>query len=351
MTNTFYWIAAALLLGILIMAHELGHFWFARWVGIKVMSFGIGFGPKLWSHTARNGITYVIRLLPLGGYCRYYGEDEAVDREGDAFYSQPVWKRALSTFAGPLMNFAAAILALFILYACLGMPTATLPSIGRVKPNSPASEAGLRPGDEFTLVNGEPVNTAEGVREAVMSVEPGGSVELTVSRGGEFVTVIVSPRQLTPESDAPQIGVSFEQAYTRYDVASSLKYSVMSTGYTISSMADFLRGLITGAQGAGGLIGPFGTIREVAGETEDSGVRGYLSMAALISINLGFINLLPIPGLDGSRLLFLLVEKIRRKRMDPNKEGIVHLVGLALLLLLMLPIYIKDIMSLFRLMG
>jgi regulator of sigma E protease len=329
------------------MVHELGHFWSARMVGIKVMSFGIGFGPKLWSHTAANGITYVLRLLPLGGYCRYYGEDEAVEHEGDAFYRQPVWKRALSTFAGPLMNFFAAILALFILYACLGLPSSVLLSIDRVEPNTPASEAGLMPGDEFTHVNGVPITSYEDVRAAIMNTADGGSVELTVDRNGAPVTAAVTPRIIDAEAATPQIGIRFKQGYTRLGVGESLKYSVINTGATIGSMADFLRSLITREQSAGGLVGPFGTMRMVADQTEIGGIREYLSMAALISINLGFFNLLPIPGLDGSRLLFLLIEKIRRKRMDPNKEGIVHLVGIALLMLLMLPIYIKDVMSLF----
>jgi regulator of sigma E protease len=329
------------------MVHELGHFWFARWVGIKVMSFGIGFGPKLWSHTAANGITYVLRLLPLGGYCRYYGEDETVEHESDAFYRQPVWKRALSTFAGPMMNFVSAILALFILYACLGLPSSVLLSIDRVEPNTPASEAGLMPGDEFTHVNGAPITSYEDVRAAIMNTTDGGSVELAVDRNGAAITATVTPRIIDVAATTPQIGIRFKQGYTRLGVDESLKYSVINTGATIGGMADFLRSLITREQSASGLVGPFGTIRMVADQTEIGGIREYLSMAALISINLGFFNLLPIPGLDGSRLLFLLIEKIRRKRMDPNKEGIVHLVGIALLLLLMLPVYIKDVMSLF----
>jgi regulator of sigma E protease len=335
------------------MAHELGHFWFARRLGIRVMSFGIGFGPKLWSHKARSGITYVLRVLPLGGYCRYYGEDEAV--EGDAgpeivdgaFYRQPVWKRALSTFAGPLMNMVVAVLALFTLYAFLGLPTAVLPVIERVEPNTPASEAGLLPGDEFTSVNGEAVTSSDSVRAVVMDTPSGGSVEIIVERGGVPVTVTVSPRPLDPQADSPQIGIRFKQAYTRMGIVDSMKYSVLSAGATVAGMADFLGGLVTRQQDAGGLVGPFGTIRMVAEQTELGGAREYLQMAALISVNLGFINMLPIPGLDGSRLLFLLIEKIRRKRMDPNKEGIVHLVGIALLMLLMLPVYIRDIMGLF----
>ncbi|GHU79521.1 zinc metalloprotease [Clostridia bacterium] len=346
MQNTFYWIAAALLLGVLIMVHELGHFWVARWCGIKVQSFGIGFGPKLWSRTGKDGVVYVLRLLPLGGYCRYYGEDETVDHEADAFYRQPIWKRALSTFAGPLMNLLTALAVLIVLYAGLGLPSAVLPSIERVEPNTPAAEAGLLPGDEFTSVNGIPVDTYEDVRSVILASN-GSPVELTVKRGGDALLVTVVPRIIDPAANSPQIGIRFSQAYSRLGIGESLKYSVLSVGATVSGMATFLKNIIVQRQGTEGLVGPIGTVRMVRDQTEIGGIREYLSMAALISINLGFFNLLPIPGLDGSRLLFLLIEKIRRKRMDPNKEGIVHLIGIALLLLLMLPVYINDVKSLF----
>ncbi|GHV26008.1 zinc metalloprotease [Clostridia bacterium] len=340
-----YWILAIVLLGVVILLHELGHFWSARKMGIKVMSFGMGFGPKLYSWTGKDGVLYVLRLLPLGGYCRYYGEDESVGDARDAFNNQPIYKRAISTAAGPLMNFLTAIVAFFILYSLLGIPT-VLTSIQSVVPNSPAEEAGMLTGDEIIYINNTPVSSVVDIQNAIAGSE-GLPLDLTVTRGGSTIPLTVVPRVIDEAARRAQIGIQFATGSVRFNPIQSIGYSFRMTGATVGAMFDFLKGLITRTQSTDDMVGPVGTLALVSEQTQAGGVSAYISMLAMISVNLGFFNLLPIPGLDGSRLLFLLIEKIRGKRSDPNKEGLIHLIGIALLLLLMLPVYIRDIIRLF----
>ena len=345
MSTVLTWASAIILLGIVIFVHELGHFYSARKAGIKVKSFGMGFGPKLFSWTGKDGVQYVLRLLPLGGYCRYYGEDETIENDEDAFYNQPVGKRALSTFAGPLMNFVTAVVAFFLFLAVFG-ELITVPVIGEVNAGQPAAESGLLVGDRFVRVNGAEVKNTADVSN-VISKSDGEPVELTIDRHGSLIGVVVVPEIIDPEAGRAMIGITYAFETQRHGVWDSAVSAVKMTGLSAMSIFDFLKGLVTRGQGAGDVVGPIGTIQVVAQETRVGGFRAYIAMLGIISVSLGFFNLLPIPGLDGSRLLFLLVEKIRGKRIDPNKEGMVHLIGIGLLLLLMIPVYIRDIVKLF----
>jgi regulator of sigma E protease len=340
-----YWVAAVVLLGILILVHELGHFGAGRLCGLKVKAFGMGFGPKLFSHTAKDGVEYVLRLLPLGGYCRFYGEDETVENEADALYRQPVWKRAVMTVAGPLMNFVIALAALFLLYAAIGVPV-TAPLVGSVTPGTPAAEAGLMEGDRFVALNGQTVDGYEMVQQAILD-NGAAPVTFTVRRGSAELPITILPRILDESLGRPQIGITFGWEMYRFSIGTSTRYAFVATGRAVTQMLDFLRKLVTRGEGTSDMAGPIGTIQIIKEQTQTDGLPAYLSMTAMLGINLGLFNLLPIPGLDGSRLLFLLVEAIRRKRIDPNKEGLVHLVGIALLLMLLLPVYIRDIVRLF----
>jgi regulator of sigma E protease len=326
------------------LVHELGHFWSARSVGIKVLSFGIGFGPKLFTWTGKDGVKYVIRLLPLGGYNRYFGEDSNEGDHKDAFHNQPVGKRAFSTFAGPFMNFVTAVVAFFLLFCAFGVPY-SVPEIGSMTAGYPAQEAGLLVGDKFVSVNGEEVRDVEHVSIAIRQSadEP---VELTIDRNGNLIDVVVVPR-MDADLGYARIWITYAQEAQRYGAWDSVKLAFQNTWLSIAGTFDFLRGLVTRGEGVNDVAGPIGTLQVVVNETQSGGLRSYIGLLAMISISLGFFNMLPIPGLDGSRLLFLLVEKIRGKRIDPNKEGMIHLIGIGLLLLLMLPIYIRDIVRLF----
>lgn len=357
MTGLFYWLMAFLLLSLLIVVHELGHFSAARLCGLRVVSFGIGFGPKLWSRMGKDGVQYSIRALPLGGYCRFYGEDEQVSAdspakagvrpftEKDALYRQPVWKRAVMIAAGPLMNFALAIVVILLVYTLVGLPVADA-FIDTVEPGTPAEAAGLLPGDRFLEINGIAVEGVETV-QAEIAKNPGAPVELVVQRGTESFTVQITPRY-DEEQGRALIGIYFGQKRVTIGFGEAIPYTFQSVGSMVNQIFIFLRGLITQGAGVNEMAGPIGAIAIVKEETQQNGLFAYLTMAASISVNLGLFNLLPIPGLDGSRLLFLALEAIRRKRIDPNKEGLVHLIGVGVLLLLMLPVYIRDILRLFQ---
>jgi len=330
----------------MILVHELGHFWAGRGCGLKVQSFGIGLGPKIASHKAKDGVTYVLRILPLGGYCRFYGEDESVDDEAFALYLQAKWKRAVMTVSGPLMNFAVAVLALFVLYAVIGV-FISIPTIRTVESGSPAEEAGLLAGDRFHEVNGIAIQNTSDIQQMIQA-SPDQPIELTIERNRAYQNITVVPRIMDEASTQPRIGISFASAKYRLSWGISAKYAFIDTGRLISVMVDFLRNLVTRGEGISDMAGPIGAVQVIKEETQTNGLPAYFSMGAFIGVNLGLFNLLPIPGLDGSRLLFLLVEAIRRKRMDPNREGLIHLIGIGLLLLLMLPVYVRDVAKLFQ---
>lgn len=358
MTGLFYWLTAILLLSLLIVVHELGHFYAARLCGLRVVSFGIGFGPKLWSRMGKDGVQYTVRALPLGGYCRFYGEDEQVSpdaeplrpgvppfTEKDALYRQPVWKRAVMIAAGPLMNFALAIVVILLVYTLVGLPVVQ-PFVGAVDPESPAAEAGLMPGDWFLEVNGTAVASTETVQTEIAQ-NTGVPVDLVMQRGTETFSVRITPR-FDEALGYARIGINFGQTRVTVGLGRAIPYTFQSVGNMVTQIFGFLRGLITSGAGVGDMAGPIGAIAIVKEETQANGLLAYLTMAASISVNLGLFNLLPIPGLDGSRLIFLGLEAVRRKRIDPNKEGLVHLIGVGVLLLLMLPVYIRDILRLFQ---
>lgn len=342
----FYWVVAALLLGVVIVLHELGHFWSARAVGIRVMAFGVGFGPKLCGWTGKDGVDYTIRLLPIGGYCKYYGEDDGKQDGSDSYFRQSPWKRAISVLFGPLMNLITAVVAFFVLFAIVGLPS-VVPTVAEILPNTPAEAAGLLTGDRFVNVNGTRIDNVETITNAIIG-SSGEQLIFTVERDGMNLIIPVTPVVIDLEQNKYQIGIYFGTAIKRLGVIDSAKYACVYVGETIKAMTGFLRDLVVRRQGTGDIVGPIGTVRMIREETQSGGIRSYINMLAMISVSLGFFNLLPIPGLDGSRLLFLLVEKIRGKRIDPNKEGLIHLIGIGVLLAAMLPIYIKDIVALFK---
>lgn len=340
-----YWILAIVMLGVLIFVHELGHFVSARAVGIRVMEFAMGFGPKLFSKKGKSGTTYSLRALPLGGFCAYYGEDEDLgENDMIAYNKQPVWKRFISVLAGPLMNFLVAVLILVLLFAAVGLPGAAIPQIGTLMQDMPAADAGLLPGDTFVEVNGTQVTDVTQMSGLIDGLE-GGTAEIVVDRKGELLRFEMTPRW-NAEEERSLIGIYFANETVRLGFGESVKYAFLETGGMVKAMVDFLGNLIFRGEGVNDIAGPVGTLNLIQEQTQTGGLRSYLSLAAMISVNLGFFNLLPIPGLDGSRLIFLLLEAIRRRPMDPNKEGMVHLAGFVLLMGLMVVVLFKDIRQL-----
>lgn len=328
-------IASILVFGVLVIAHEAGHFAAAKAVGIRVNEFSVGFGTRL-AHVKRGETEYSLRLLPLGGYVKMEGEDGRSD-DRNSFTAKPVWARALTIFSGPLMNLVLAGLLLSIVTFYLGVPQPE-PVIGVLESGGPAATAGLKTGDRVLSIDGLPIrNWTEMVK--YINSHPDQAIRLTVIRNGEKHVILVTPK-LDPERKVGIIGIG--PVYKKYQVLSSIGEGFRQTAIFISTMVGSLIMMIT-RKIAPDVVGPVGIVTMV-GEAARVGILNLIFFAAIISINLGIINLLPIPALDGSRLVFLLVEAVRGKPIDPEKEGFVHFVGFALLMILMAVIIWKDLL-------
>lgn len=342
LTNLLYIIAAILLLCVLIVVHELGHFIAGRLCGIGVVEFSVGFGPKLigWH---RKDTDYSIRAIPLGGFCKFVGEDED-NTAPNAMNNMPVWKRFLTVAAGPAMNVLFAYLAAVVML-CLFYGTVA-PSVDTIVEGMPAYEAQLQQGDVITAANGSEISyDTEGtnvLREIIQSSE---SVDLTVQRGDETLNLSLVPNLVTDEATGEtvkQIGVTFK--FINYNLATAIPGAGRLLKDMSTMMLDFLKNLIFHGEGAEDMAGPVGTVAVVSQYLAlDPSQLVYF--AVVISLNLGIMNLIPFPGLDGSRLVFLAVEAIRRKPVPPEKEGMVHAIGLVLLLALSVVLLWHDIQT------
>ena len=336
-----YVLLALLLLGVLITAHEAGHFLAARLCGIEVEEFSMGMGPKLLQRRSGRGTLITLRLLPIGGYCQFYGEDrEEGDRRG--FNNQPIWKRAVTVASGPLMNFVVAFLVIVLYMSAMGL-TSIVPRVAEVEEN--AALAGLRVGDELITVNGAPIETTADVTGAI-SASGGAPVTLGIERGGETLELTIAPFY-DEEAGRYRVGFTFAQDRIRVSLLESIPFSVQYNVQCVQMIIDALRNMIFHGEGVQDVTGPVGTVYVIQEVTQQGGIDVYLELIALISVNLGVMNLLPIPGLDGSRLLFMLAEAVRRRPISREVEGRIHFAGFCLLMALMLVLTYKDIMQIF----
>ncbi|HHW44579.1 MAG TPA: RIP metalloprotease RseP [Desulfotomaculum sp.] len=335
-----FW-ASIVVFGLLILFHELGHFLVAKRVGIKVHEFSIGFGPKLIG-LIRGETVYNLRLLPLGGYVRMAGMDpaEEVDDEERSFQKKPVYQRAAVIAAGPAMNFLLAALLLAVIFITQGVPTPTT-TIGKLVPGQPAEKAGVLPGDRVVAINDQPVDTWEQLSHLV-NAHPGQSLTLTVVRAGKerkiHLLTVADPQGMG------KIGIYPAQELRRLNPFSALGRGVEYTVRISVLILDFIGKMITG-QAPAELGGPVRIVQEINTAVK-MGLFYLIQLAAFLSINLGLFNLLPVPALDGSRILFLVVEGLRGRPVDPAKENFIHLIGFGLLLLLIVVITYKDIVQL-----
>jgi regulator of sigma E protease len=336
---------AILLLGLLITAHELGHYLSARALKIAVKEFSVGFGPKLWQRQGKRTETlYSLRAVPLGGYCAFYDEDAETLPPDDPrrYAAAAVWKRMIVVVAGAAMNILLAFVlavALHLLYGAV----AVQPNILEVTPGSPAAEAGLKPGDVMLEVNGQAVapGDAGSLSTVVDTLADGEAVTLLLSRGGGEMTLSIVPQYDATEG-RKLIGVSI-QGYVRPNFFQAVGGAFDSCVYASTVILKSLGQLIFHGEGVQDISGPVGVVQIVAEQTKSGGLYMYLNLAILISINLGLFNLLPIPGLDGSRFLFLAAEAVRRKPVNRRVEGTIHMVGFVLLFGLLILFTFRDI--------
>lgn len=348
LTNLLYILLAVVIIGIIVTVHEFGHYLVGRLCGIGIVEFSVGFGPRLFGFT-RSGIKYSLRLIPLGGYCAFVGEDRQ-DDDPRAMNNQPVWKRFLTVLAGPAMNF---VLAFIVCAAMLhGYMTAeTYPVVASVIENMPAEAAGLQAGDRIIAIDGaEITNDGYGVSQVsklIQSVDPGSPVTLTILRGDEQMEVTMNTQAVettsedgTSTSRHGMIGIYFTRR--TYTLAEALRYSGQYMVSTTRMMLDSLRGMFFHGENIDKVTGTVGIIAVVS-EYAKEGMEEILWLMFVISLNLGIVNLLPIPALDGGRLVFLIVEAIRRKPVPPEKEGLVHGIGLLVVFGLFILLTFHDI--------
>ena len=356
-----YIILAVLLLAILIVVHEFGHFMAARLMKIDVTEFAVGFGPKLVRWNSKKYETkFSIRAVPLGGFCAFYGEDDPEGKMKDdprAFAKQNVWKRMFVILMGPVMNFVLAFIVAVVFFWCAGnvVPTGEVdPYIHQVMASGAAQSAGMKDGDMITAING--VDMLDGTAETLMNTianwqEGDEPLQATVRRGDETLEVSLTP--VWNEKDQKmQIGVYIGQ-YLRTEVhpvgfLEGFSLAWDKCAYYSGALVNGLKKLVTTGEGLDQASGPVGIVAMVSDAVQQEGFGIYLELLILISINLGIMNLLPIPGLDGSRLVFGIVEVIRGKAVPPEKEAIVHIAGMVLLFGFMIFITYRDVIKLIQ---
>lgn len=358
--------------GLLVTVHELGHFLVGKAVGVRIYEFSIGFGPKLFSF--RKGETlYSLRLLPLGGYNKMAGMDDDEDLreikklvaeergisvdditeeeeesllpdkdDQGAFKNKTVLQRMAVIFAGSFNNFVLAIILLFLMFFVIGGPVQTT-TVDQIIKDKPAQAAGLKAGDRITAIDGKKIKDWEQLSGTIIN-SGGKNLQIEVSRNGQKRALSITPKK---DQGRYMIGLVPKTVIQRQPFATSVTFAYQSFKSIFGQISHVLGLLFVDKKAVNQLGGPVSLVR-VIGEAAKSGILYILWTTAAISINLGIFNLLPIPALDGSRLVFLAFEGLRGRPVDPNKENMVHLVGFALLLLLMVVFTYRDIV---RAMG
>lgn len=342
---------------VVVVAHEFGHFLLARQNGIRVNEFAIGMGPVIFKKMIK-GTRFVIRILPIGGACMFEGEDgnyeneEAEDKETPelakegSFNAAPVWGRIATVLAGPIFNILLAyLLSLFICWFC----GSDIPVLKDVTEGYPAETAGMQAGDRIIKMNHQKIHLWREV--SVLSyISDGSSVEVTYERNGQRYETLITPLY-SPEEDRFYYGFIGGGEFIACDNLSVFQYSWYEVRYWLLSTVQSLGYMIQGRASAEDIAGPVGVatvIDDTVEQTMDEGAftvfLNMVNIAVLLSVNLGVLNLLPIPALDGGRLVFLLIEAVRGKRVPPEKEGVVHMIGFVLLMMLMVFVLYNDIM-------
>lgn len=346
------------ILGVLILVHELGHFLAARLVGIRVEEFGMGLPPRLWGYKAKSGVIYSLNWIPFGGFVKMYGQDDMRPDGGaaygqDSFIEKTAPQRAFVLVAGVLMNLLLAVLIFMAIAIGQGRPGPdSQVVIGEVLPDTPAAAAGWQPNDLILAVAGQTITSADRLKELTEQYV-GREMPVTVERNGQQINTTVTPRA-TPPPGQGRAGVTLSEraVYEPVPLWRAPLEGVRGVWDAITLQIDGLRQIIAGQVNRNAIAGPIG-MGQITGEiVQRSTLPLWVTLgnlAAFLSLNLFILNLLPVPALDGGRLVFVVLEMLRGgRKIAPEREGMVHFVGLLLLLTLMFAIGFQDIMRLVR---
>ncbi len=345
-------LAAIAVLGILIVVHEFGHFIVAKKSGVGVLKFSVGFGPTLFGRTV-NGTEYVVSAIPLGGFVKMVGEDPDSDEPVDeaiSFSHQRLWKRCAIVLAGPMFNLLFAFAAISCMVFVYGMPVPSESAkVGMVQEGKPASLAGFVSGDIVTAIDGEGIASWQELSEAIRASE-GKSLAVEVLRAESNLTLTVTPEQqeaknIFGEVSGPSyyaIGIGHASDRRPAGFIESIVQGFEQTVWWITTIIMSVYKMIRGQIPAGEIGGPI-LIVQAAGTQAQVGLEALIHFMAVISINLGILNLLPIPVLDGGHLLFFLIEAVMRRPLDLRQREVAQQVGLVLLIGLMAFAFYNDI--------
>ncbi len=400
---TIWYILLAILgLSLLVITHELGHYLMGKWLGFTITEFSVGLGPKIFGIKGKE-TEFTLRALPIGGSCRFFGEDgntdeknkkrpetaeadegepeESKEKDPRLFNSKPAWKRFLVVLGGPLTNILTCVVLCFFMLlgagAIVEQSTEELLVVDLVEENGPAEKAGMQKGDILLSMDGIPLTDPESLDAALkaasmdgmtVSVLRGATVETESTKDGVLTTdeikvtggteeTLVFGNLLDQTTGNKRMQIKFmhmpyHSVTEHYTVGKAALRAFPETWNLGKTVYQSLGMIVSGQASCRDVTGPVGTVDFVSDVLAESGSSSnmwniFLWFMALIAVNLGIINLLPLPALDGGRLIFLVIEMIRRKPVPPEKEGLVHMIGMIALLLLMVALTVSDIMRCF----
>jgi len=347
----------------IVFFHELGHFMVARWSGVRIEAFSIGFGREIFGWNDKHGTRWKIAWLPLGGYVKFAGDENAASmpsadalesaEEGN-FHTRPLWKRVLIVAAGPIANFLLAIAIFAATFMIVGVPVSK-PVVDAVMANSAAAEAGIEPGDRIVAINGEKIGSFMDLQR-IVAMHAGERLKLVIRRGGHRKILFVTPKVrevpdgLGGKVKVGMLGVSHNTTgdfrYERKGPIEALELGARHTWRIIAGTMHFLAKMVMGEADTNQLAGPV-SIAQVTAKAASISFFYLMQLAAVLSVSIGFVNLLPIPMLDGGHLLYYLIEAVRGKPLGQSAQELGFKVGLALILTMMAAATFNDIMRLF----
>ncbi len=351
-----YILPYVIVLSLLVFVHEMGHYLAGRWSGIRVLAFSVGFGPELFGYTDAHGTRWKLSAIPLGGYVRFYGDADAASladgkelaemslaERAQTLAGARLWKRAVTVAAGPIANFVAAIAIFAVLFATQGKPVAD-PVVAEVKAGSAAFEAGVQPGDVLVALDGDRIETFDEVVRYI-SMRPEIPVVVTVRRNESEVDLDMVPRRTVTtdrfgnEMEVGQIGIVTNQQSGNFRIVEltplqAVGEGVLQTWHIVTGTFDYLSNHFAGRMNADQLGGPVRVV-QASGQMATLGIVALFNLAAVLSVSLGLLNLMPVPVLDGGHLVLYALEAIRGKPVGQNAQEIAFRIGLIMILSLM----------------